>query len=168
MTSSSTCVKVPVLSEKMYSIWPSSSFRVVVLDLAGVFVLAWYILLSQLINQLCPKRIISTLKMQNSIKERHKRNITRTSLRRSLEKIMKTETIKRKQKRNICFAIATLKKRHVVQETSKASQHIANDVTFALCWEQWRKMAKKGRDRDTKSERARRNRDLARRDDFYI
>ena len=34
-----TCVKVPVLSEKMYSICPSSSLSVVVLALAGVSVL---------------------------------------------------------------------------------------------------------------------------------
>ena len=33
-----TCVNVPVLSEKMYSIWPSSSFSVVVRDWAGVLV----------------------------------------------------------------------------------------------------------------------------------
>jgi len=31
-----TCVRVPVLSEKIYSIWPSSSFNVVVRDRAGV------------------------------------------------------------------------------------------------------------------------------------
>jgi hypothetical protein len=31
-----TCVKVPVLSEKIYSIWPSSSLRVVVRALAEV------------------------------------------------------------------------------------------------------------------------------------
>lgn len=30
------CVSVPVLSEKMNSTWPSSSFRVVVLASAGV------------------------------------------------------------------------------------------------------------------------------------
>ena len=43
------CVKVPVLSEKMYWICPSSSFNVVVRALANVFVFLWNIFSSQLI-----------------------------------------------------------------------------------------------------------------------
>jgi NDP-sugar pyrophosphorylase family protein len=36
-------VRVPVLSEKIYSIWPSSSTRDEVRQRAGVSVLAWYL-----------------------------------------------------------------------------------------------------------------------------
>jgi hypothetical protein len=36
------CVNVPVLSEKMYSIWPSSSLSFVVRALAGVFDFFFY------------------------------------------------------------------------------------------------------------------------------
>src|SRR4029434_2284770 len=54
-------VRVPVLSEKMYLIWPSSSFRVVVRASAGVSVRAWYILRSHSMKKLLPRRIISTL-----------------------------------------------------------------------------------------------------------
>ena len=47
-----TRVSVPVLSEKMYLICPSSSLRVVVRDFAGVSDSTSYILVSQLIHQL--------------------------------------------------------------------------------------------------------------------
>lgn len=60
------CVKVPVLSEKMYLICPSSSFSVVVLAWAGVSLLVWYIFLSQSMQQLFPSRRISTLHMEKS------------------------------------------------------------------------------------------------------
>lgn len=56
-----TCVRVPVLSENIYSICPSSSFRVVVRALACVPLSTWYMALSQLIKKLCHNRITSTL-----------------------------------------------------------------------------------------------------------
>lgn len=50
-------VRVPVLSENMYCIWPSSSFNVVVRALAGVFVFSWNIFSSQLTKNDWAKRI---------------------------------------------------------------------------------------------------------------
>ena len=55
-------MSVPVLSEKMYSICPNSSFSVVVLALAGVSVSAWYMFRSQPMMKLSASRITSTLK----------------------------------------------------------------------------------------------------------
>ena len=60
-----TCVSVPVLSEKTYSIWPNSSFSVVVLARAGVSVSSWYIFRSQPIRKLMANRITSTLNGKN-------------------------------------------------------------------------------------------------------
>ena len=54
------CVSVPVLSEKMYSIWPRSSFRLVVRHIMGVSVSAQYILRSQRINSACHHLTSST------------------------------------------------------------------------------------------------------------
>ena len=56
-----TRVNVPVLSEKIYSIWPSSSFNVVFRALARVPDSASYISLSQLMRKLRNKRMTSTL-----------------------------------------------------------------------------------------------------------
>lgn len=54
-------VSVPVLSEKMNSTWPSSSFRVVVRAWAAVPIGLWYIFRSQLMKWLWPSRRTSTL-----------------------------------------------------------------------------------------------------------
>lgn len=72
-----TCVRVPVLSEKMYSICPSSSLRVVVRALAGVSVFSWYIWLSRLIHQLLPNLISSTLMCnERLLREHHIGNVS--------------------------------------------------------------------------------------------
>lgn len=60
-----TCVSVPVLSEKIYWIWPNSSFNVVVLAFAYIFLCLQYISLSQLMRKLCINLITSTLKHKN-------------------------------------------------------------------------------------------------------
>lgn len=61
------CVRVPVLSEKMYWIWPSSSFNVVVRALADVCDFSWYIFSSQFIKNDWAKRMTCAAKWNKCV-----------------------------------------------------------------------------------------------------